>query len=236
MKHVSEGWALELRGDAIDLDDLRDALKPPFEPWVEDYQERGQTLLLLRSRAWERLENSSEMMDDARRLLEIINGAHRVAHPDARPIAGGITFRFNQHGQPLPVTITGTMSLVEFGDRIRVRGRLGSTEAPTEPSASPMQKWIERANNDDGAADLLAFVARSDNWFDIYKAMECIKVAAGGASRRLHPDWERVWRTANCHRHAPSPKYPWPDQPVSISEAKNVLLSATGKVLTGQQA
>jgi hypothetical protein len=28
------GWAVELTGDKIDVDDLRELLAPPFDPWL----------------------------------------------------------------------------------------------------------------------------------------------------------------------------------------------------------
>jgi hypothetical protein len=31
------GWAIELDGDKIDIDDLRYLPPAPFDPWVEDY-------------------------------------------------------------------------------------------------------------------------------------------------------------------------------------------------------
>jgi len=47
---VSEGWAVCLVGDQIDVDDLRDMLIPPFDPWIESLIEDGVTKPTLVSR------------------------------------------------------------------------------------------------------------------------------------------------------------------------------------------
>lgn len=236
MAVVSAGWALELCGDELDLDDLRNTLKPPFDPWVEDYNDGERAMLLLRSQTWANLETTGEMMDDARRLLELINGANCVAHSDARPLVPGITLRFDPNGNRLPIVIAATGNITLRGVRARGRFSVGDGGQTQEPVASPIQQWLQRANTDDRTADLLAFIARADNWFDIYKAMECIKkLNSGGATEILHPEWRRVQQTANCHRHAPNPDaYPLPARPTDLSEARDVLLLVARQVLEGR--
>jgi hypothetical protein len=48
----SVGWAVELTGHPIDLDDLRETLQPPFDRWIEDYQSDEGMRPLLRTAAW----------------------------------------------------------------------------------------------------------------------------------------------------------------------------------------
>ena len=68
------------------------------------------------------------------------------------------------------------------GGDIRSKGRLvgivlgsdGQPEAapPLEPSSA--QRWLSIAAEDDLLADALTYFARGDNWFDIFKALECL--------------------------------------------------------------
>jgi hypothetical protein len=73
---VSPGWAAELSGDKLDLDDCRHSLYLPHDPWVEEYEE--QNSLLLRSAAWMRFDNWDDVLEDASRLIGVLNGALRV--------------------------------------------------------------------------------------------------------------------------------------------------------------
>jgi hypothetical protein len=59
----SPGWAASLKGEKLDLDDLRQMLEPPFDPWVEDYKTDDSLRLLLRSAQWA----SARVADEDRR-------------------------------------------------------------------------------------------------------------------------------------------------------------------------
>jgi hypothetical protein len=45
----SPGWAVELVGEKFDVDDFREMLPPPFDPWVEDYSMDGGSVVILRT-------------------------------------------------------------------------------------------------------------------------------------------------------------------------------------------
>jgi hypothetical protein len=235
MSDVSEGWALELRGEKFDLDDLREGLRPPFDPWVEEYELDGAAMLLLRSKNWSGLYSTADMMADARRLIDQINAVHLVGQPDARPIEYGVTLRFGQNGKPLPIMLAATGNFTLQGGRSRttIAGRKDPS-AEAGPVPSPMQQRIARASSDDDTADLLGFVARANNWFDLYKAMECLERVAGGGHvlKALETDWATVRQTANCHRHAPNEaKFPFPLNPPDLDQARAVVLRAVDKLL-----
>lgn len=230
---VSEGWAVELRGEQFDLDDLRHALKPPFDPWVEDYQHDGRSVLLLRSHGWMKLQSGAEVVEDARRLIDQINGAHIVVQSDARPVSFGITFRFDSEGNSLPVVIAAVGHIRMSGGR--AHGRLMNTPAgpPCPPAPSPMQEMLARAIVEDTVADLLIFITRADNWFDIFKGMELIEEMLGGEGqvKKQEISWKSLKQTANWHRHAPGWKHQLPKNPPDISDAKDTLLRMANHVL-----
>ena len=74
----AEGWAIELKGERIDVDDAREALQPPFDPWVEDYAEdTGNKFALLRTAAWATLTDAADVTRDVERMIERLNGAAR---------------------------------------------------------------------------------------------------------------------------------------------------------------
>ncbi len=238
---VSAGWALELRGDQIDLDDVREALKPPFDPWVEEYSDGGKDILLLRSRSWENSETTAEIMADAVRLLKHINGALLLEYSDAALISHGVTFRFDEGGLPLPVTIRGTLNITFPAMRARGRAVVNSKAPKPEPTPSPMQMRLQKADDLTVVSDLMTFLVRAENraetdtdtWFDVFKAIESVEALVGGEANaiKLSKNWKRAKQTANRYRHAPSPKHQLPKNPLSVDEAKSIVAAVARDVV-----
>lgn len=224
---VSAGWALELRGSRVDLDDVREKLKPPFDPWVEEYGEGGENMLLLRSNAWKGLASTGDMMAEAARLIDHINGALLLEDANAQLISHGITLCFGEDGGRLPVVIAAKANITLKGFRVRARGVVGAGSPEEEPSASIMQVRLQKADKEPIMSDLLTFITRADNWFDLFKAMELVERLIGGEARAqaISSEWKRVRQTANRHRHAPSPKHTLPRNPPQVPEARAVLLA-----------
>lgn len=234
MAKPSAGWAIEVTGEKIDLDDLRELLAPPFEPWVEDYEdaEKG-TMLLLRSSGWHAITDSSIVLEQAARMIERLNGAELLVFDDARPVAMGQIILFNDDGTRSPVVVAATGHLTLRGARMRGRAVVISDEPPPPPKPSQLQGWLQAAETDDDRADLFEHLARADNWQDIYKTAEIIRRLAGtqaALKSALGPDkaeWDRAWWTANTNRHAPDPvRYPPPPVPSTIDEARRAIFKA----------
>lgn len=235
----SAGWAVEITGERFDLDDLREMLRKPFDPWVEDYHLQGTIRLLLRSNSWATVADSSVVLEDARRLVTRINGAKLVLQSDSLPVSLGELFNFRSDGTRLPILIAATGHFKLSGFRMRGRATIASAEPPPPPTQSPLQNWLHGADTNNNHADLLEHLARADNWYDVYKSAEIIRRIAkrgGGIRALLEPtqssQWDRVWQMANCMRHAPDPvKYPLPAIPPTIEEARTLLFLAARVVL-----
>jgi len=117
------------------------------------------------------------------------------------------------------------------------RARLTITQASASPSLpiqqTKLQKWLKGAEIDDTRADLFVHLNRADNWFDLYKSAELTRRLAGGANKlglvlgSDKKEWDRIWRTANCYRHAPDPKSRCrPDLPNSMARGSSCLRSS----------
>jgi hypothetical protein len=104
-------------------------------------------------------------------------------------------------------------------------------EPPPEPSEP--QRWLRIAAKDDLLADALTYFARCDDWFDTYKALECLEMRFGGARKGQAErfrglgwaDPEKIellrW-TANSGRHARK-KFDRPPHPMERTEARDLL-------------
>src|SRR3954451_2463869 len=135
----TEGWAIELKGDHIDVDDAREALQPPFDPWVEGYEDdTGNKFTLIRTRAWATLSDAADVTRDAKRVIERLNGAGRLIHEDARPLTVGAVFKFDAAGKRIPILVAGTGS---SQSRSRVRGRR-CVGKPPPPAESNIPRWF----------------------------------------------------------------------------------------------
>jgi hypothetical protein len=89
----SPGWVVELVGEKFDLDDLRNDLACPFDPWGEDYATDINSMPLLRSTSWTAFNKAGEVFRDAGRMIDRINGALLLIHPHAKPVKLGEPIR-----------------------------------------------------------------------------------------------------------------------------------------------
>lgn len=81
-----------------------------------------------------------------------------------------------------------TLFAETFGGHYEFRGTgativtFGPDGKPFTPPPRPtnVQAWAELADEDDLLEDALIYFGRSTDWFDIYKALECVFMRAGG--------------------------------------------------------
>jgi hypothetical protein len=256
----AEGWAIELKGERFDVDDAREALQTPFDPWVEDYaDDAGNKYALLRTAAWATLTEAGDVTRDAERIIVRLNGAARLIHEDARPLTVGEVFKFDASGKRVHVLFAATGHFQLTGGRVRLQVQTPG-KPPPPPAESKIQRWLREAEDDDVRAELLSHIARADNWYDVYKSAELVRKLAGNAKLRaprgprerkdprkrkekvivsapaLGPTdaalWNAMWQTANCNRHAPDPiKYPLPTPPTDPQDARKILFKVASKFL-----
>lgn len=237
---VSPGWAIELVGQKSDLDDFEIELVQPHLVWVERDGEK----LLLRSATWESVEKTGAVMDEGRRLIEQLNGAALLLHDDARQVSLGAICRYDDNGQRKPVMIQATLNIRLDDCRVRFRATV-SPEPATVQGPSFMQRAIAAADKDisNYRAELLLHIARADNWFDLYKAIELAELIKGGEHKfymalKDQTDckiWKCVRSTANHYRHAPPKANPLPSNPPATSkEGLMRILPTIRRVVRGE--
>ncbi|MDK1493081.1 hypothetical protein QN219_24050 [Sinorhizobium sp. 7-81] len=103
----------------------------------------------------------------------------------------------------------------------------------TKLTPSIMQRRLAKADSQDAIADFLIFLARADNWFDLYKGMERIEDFLGGERKvqEINSGWKKTRQTANRYRHAPSERHPLPQNPPTLEEARRLVLAVVGLVI-----
>lgn len=223
------GWAVELIGEKFDVDDLRIYLAVPFDPWVENYSTDAGATALLRSRHWNDFNKAGDVTRDAGRMIDRVNGALLLTNPDAKAVKLGHPIRFGSDGKRQHILSAEAGHFRMTGGRIRMT--IGGDAVSTSNAKLKLNKLLKEAEFDDTCADLLVHLNRADNWFDLFKSMELARRRAGGKSKLeliLAADakeFNRIWQTANCYRHAPNPiKYPLPSVPAEFESARDAIL------------
>jgi hypothetical protein len=226
------GWGVVLGGHAFDLAYWKEALKRPFDPWIMETEGR----LVLRSTVLDPAATSSEAYELAKGLMERVNGALAISHHNAEVVRVEAVAEIMSDGASRRhvVQAAGTAKARSKAGAVGVAiGPDGKPVPPPPPERSNAQRWLLIAAEDDLLADALTYVARGDDWFDIYKALGCLELKFGGKRkgqverfRRLgwaDPDKIELLRwTANSGRHARL-KFDPPPNPMERTEARDLL-------------
>lgn len=226
------GWAAIVEGDPLDVADWEDALKPPFDPWVEKYG----TETILRSKIFDGLPTGADVYNRALSYVERLNGVLALSHRSEPVTLKGVV-QIRPKGQEDRILRPGT-------GRARGRGHARAQSASTGPDGKPLpappsqaQRWSAIAETDDLLDDALMYFAKGPNWFDIYKALECLEEKVGGPKKflalRWEPKIELLRQTANWSRHARrKKKNKPPEKPMPIREARALLSRLIVRALT----
>jgi hypothetical protein len=226
------GWGVVLGGHAFDLADWKEALKRPFDPWIMETEGK----LVLRSTVLDPAATSSEAYELAEGLMEHVNGALAISHHNAEVVRVEAVAEIMSDGASRRhvVQAAGTAKARSKAGAVGVAiGRDGKPMPPPPPERSNAQRWLSIAAEDDLLADALTYVARGDDWFDIYKALECLigRFAGGKEGDFLALGWANaekiklLKRTADSWRHSRRGRrgvVP-PDPPMERTEARDLL-------------
>jgi hypothetical protein len=222
MTHGS-GWGAVVRGDLIDLQIWADELEEPSEPWIETHEDET----VLRSASFHKSKSAAEVGDRATICIDRLNGLLALTR-DARPLRfDGAVIRIDAEGHLHRTLLVepGQYSIRGARARFTVRGADGMPVPPAPPQESEVQKWTKLADSDEWLEDALIYFGRATNWFDIYKALECVMKRFAGEHKFVALGWpdaskvDRLKRTANWFRHAKLANKPHPD-PMKLPEAR----------------
>jgi hypothetical protein len=219
------GWGAMLAGDPLDLEDWRETLKQSFDPWVTTAEAR----LILRSSRLDGEAKPIAAYERAKALMDEVNGALRASRRTGIVRLDGVAEVFHD-GRCRPVAIEQMVSAVRIreGFVATLLGADGKPKPDPAPRPSEVQRWLSIAAEDDLLADALTYFARGDDWFDVYKALECLEMRFGGEEEFRSLGWadkgkiKLLKRTANSGRHARK-KFDPPPHPMERTEARDLL-------------
>ena len=179
-------WGAIVQGDKFDLEDWVDTLKPPFDPWIEIQGAHT----VLRSSSFDELTSGELVQDRAIAYIDRLNGAFAISHK-ARPLSFYGIVEILADGQRRVFTFV--VSVMEGRSKMRaVSQAIGPDGQPivSPPQASEVQRWSQCADRDELLDDALIFYGKSDNWFNIYNALESLFNRVDGEKPFLDLGWE----------------------------------------------
>jgi hypothetical protein len=220
-----KGWGVHLIGHPFDLADWADTLKVPFDPWVE----RQDDQFFLRTAQFDPLASAAEVRDHAVSIVDQLNAAMEIKR-GSRPLSFNRVVEFRADGTQ------GAHIFLAAGS-VEGRAHMGAVAllitkdgvpAPAPPpTESDVQHWVALSESHDLLADALIYFSRPE-WFDVYKAIECLEDWLGGEEALRAKGWvgavdiKRVKRTANSFRHREGGKHTPPDDPLSLADARAI--------------
>lgn len=217
-------WAIDLAGEAFDLEDWEQNLKPPFDPWVE----RSDKFTILHWAGFNDAESVDEVYEMARPVVDQLNGALWIANK-TRPLRVGGVAEYDANGTRQTI-IRAMVGRAEM--RLKATGHAAALNAagtvipPPPPQPSEVQEWFRLSENNELLADALIYFSRAE-WFDIYKAIECLEDFVGSQAALEKLAWigafefKNMKRSANSFRHRG--KHKAPQKLMPLKDARQLL-------------
>jgi hypothetical protein len=230
-------WGALLQGASEDIADWTEVLKPGFDPWIATHGADT----VLRSPVLDGLETASEVHDKAGALINVLKRAVALSQGASPLKYAGVAELFSDGTLHKHVFASMHIELGRF--RVHAVGvALGPDGKPLPPppaQPSEVQNWSATAQSDGLIEDALTYYGRATDYFDIYKALECLILKFGRGQEKTFKElgWApksqicRLKRTANWLRHAQR-KYKRPPSPMPIREARSLLGALLRRALT----
>jgi len=226
-------WMVQLAGDTADLSALAQSLTCADVNVSHD----GQNYVLTSDR-FHPSDDARTVRKDAEQMVELINGASRLALDATQSICVGAAYRFRDDGTrdifafPEP----GVIRFRAISPTFKVT-RVGGTVQEFRP-ADPVTQWMSLAFSDDSVADVLRIISSGTlDWVNLYRIWEIIATNVGGIDGIASNNWatktsiKLFKHTANSPgalgldaRHGTESTQP-PSKPMTISEARSLINS-----------
>ena len=220
MTDESKVWGIKLCGHDFDLQDWRETLREPFDPAVV---QQGDEFILCASE-FQSCDSAPAVLDKAIALFEVLNGAMRAAK-GSHPVRYCGVYELLPEGWRKSSYVFPPAAITDLRARINV-----DPEVPAPPpTRSNVQAWVELSETSDHLTDALIYAGRGE-WFDMYKAIECLEAFAGGGESDLRcknwgasGDLTLMKRTANCFYRHRRGAYDPPKNPMTLDDARELL-------------
>lgn len=236
-------WWVRVEGEQQDLFSAADNFSMNTTCLIERDQDGS---FYLKSERLKDIDDGWHAKEVGENMLSLVNGSLHAFFDDYLPLrVSGV----------VPIHEDGSRSVVILAEAAHFQFRAGratvtvSGGAPPEPEPAEPEQWVELSQSNQHVADVLQYMSRDANWFDLYKAYEAVRNALGGEPKMLkalsknsadpnafRAQIKRFRHTANTiHdiRHHRSPQTP-PTAPMLIEEAEETIRDLIKRFLQHQ--
>ena len=219
-----EFWAVELLGDDHAIECWEHSLREEGDRYAYVIRHPNCTPPLLRCSDFDAMAHAREILPRARVLVDEINGAIRATRGCDRVNLGNV----------IEARKDGLVNRTLFAEMFASENRFGpgivhvDGQTNSSPKPSIAQRWLKAASHNDLASELLMHFGKGKDWYDLYKAYECLRAIwerDNQLQRVIHKpnkgEFRRFTHTANFYRHGAdhaARKNP-PKVPMAILEA-----------------
>jgi hypothetical protein len=221
-RQLSEGWGAQIQVEQAYRDAWVAAFAKPFENWIERHDDG----LYLRSVFFKSCPSQKEVKPIAIDILRVLAGAMALTHPPYEVRFQGV----------VKVDGSGKRQITAFMEGGTYVTFFASGNNGGEPAA---RTAVRRAFSSEYLEEALAYFGDQGGWFDLYKCIESVELWAGGehklaALNLTHSgDLKRTKKTANDARHARLKNTPPANAP-SFLEARNIVKDLLNAALAMQ--
>jgi hypothetical protein len=229
-------WWVRLSGDDRDLRDACEYFERSEICHVE-LHEGGE--YYLKTASLNEGVDAREVMTRAENLVALVNGALMALLFDFEPIIAEAPVSIHENGGRGTYILPDSAQIKLRGGRAKltVSGMPEETKRPSDA-----EKWLALSERNVDVADMLTFLARETDWFDLYKAHEMVIKLIGG---QRHSLWRapREWVerekddqfkcTANWYRHSSAEARKSP-VPMELNAARKYIRDLVRRVLAHQ--
>lgn len=226
-------WMVQLAGDTSDLSTLAQSLTGTDVNVSRD----GQNYVLA-SDTFQDADDANNIRDKAGNIVDLLNGATRLALGAGHSIRVGAAYRYRQDGTRdiFGFVKPAVLHYRAITPTVMVTHADGTIEE-LHP-ADPVRTWMPLALSDDAIANVLRIVSSGTlDWVNLYRIFEIIAADVGGLDSIAANGWATknsmtlFKRTANSPgaigleaRHGARFNQP-PAHPMTISEARSLVNS-----------
>lgn len=219
---LSEGWGAQILVEEAYRDAWAAAFAKPFENWIERHEDG----LYLRSVFFKSCPSPKEVKPIAIDILRVLAGAMALTHPPHEVRFQGV----------VKVDGNGKRQITAFMEGGTYMTFFASGNSGGEPAA---RVAVRSAFSSEYLEEALAYFGDQGGWFDLYKCIESVELWAGGEHKLAalnliaSGDLKRTKKTANYARHARLKNTPLANAP-SFLEARTIVKDLLNAALAMQ--
>ncbi len=178
-------WMIELTGDTVDLAALAQSLTGTDVNVSHNGQE-----YVLTSNRFQPSDDAQTIHENAKEVVELLNGASRLALDATHPIRVGSVYRYRDDGkrdffvfpEPLAVQVRVLSPTVKMT-------HADGTVREFHP-ADPIAQWMPLALSDDAVAKVLRIISSGTlDWVNLYRIFEIIEEDVRGMNAIASNEW-----------------------------------------------